>query len=165
MLCIPITADTNEKALQDVQETSQLADVIEIRLDYIANPDLEMLLRHRPKPIIATCRLTREGGGFDGPEEVRIKLLEQAVELGAEFVGIENDSIQQLQKRGKAKVIISYHNFKETPANLKEIYARLSNSTADIVKIVTTAKDITDNLKIFQLLEEVGGRHAEAPTS
>ena len=43
MLCIPITADTNEKALQDVQETSQLADVIEIRLDYIANPDLEML--------------------------------------------------------------------------------------------------------------------------
>jgi len=160
MLCIPITADTNEKALQDVQETSQLADVIEIRLDYIANPDLEMLLRHRPKPIIATCRPTREGGRFDGPEEVRIKLLEQAVELGAEFVDIEHDSIQQLHKRGKAKVIISYHNFKETPANLKEIYARLSDSTANIVKIVTTANDITDNLKVFRLLEEVGARHA-----
>ncbi|MFN3467880.1 MAG: shikimate dehydrogenase, partial [Candidatus Brocadiales bacterium] len=34
----------------------------------------------------------------------------------------------------------------------------LSDSTADIVKIVTTANDITDNLKVFQLLEEVGAR-------
>ncbi|HHT9155934.1 MAG TPA: shikimate dehydrogenase, partial [Candidatus Tripitaka sp. YC43] len=162
-LCIPITANTNEKALKEIQEASQLADVIEIRLDYIPHPDLERLLNHRPKPIIATCRPTREGGKFDGPEEVRIKLLEQAVELGAEFVDIEHDSVgaedfQPLQKRGKAKVIISYHNFKETPANLRDIYARLSDSTADIVKIVTTANDITDNLKIFQLLEEVNRR-------
>ena len=93
MLCIPITANTNEKALKDVQEASQLADVIEIRLDYISHPVLEKLLSHRPRPAIATCRPTREGGRFDGPEEVRIKLLEQAVELGAEFVDIEHDSV------------------------------------------------------------------------
>ncbi|HHT9132302.1 MAG TPA: shikimate dehydrogenase [Candidatus Tripitaka californicus] len=164
MLCTPIAANTTEKALQDAQEASQLADVIEIRLDYISHPDLKKLLAHRPKPIIATCRPTREGGRFEGPEEVRIKLLEQAVELGAEFVDIEHDSVGAenfqplLQKGGKAKVIISYHNFKETPANLKEIYARLSDSPADIVKIVTTANDITDNLKIFHLLEAVGAR-------
>jgi 3-dehydroquinate dehydratase/shikimate dehydrogenase len=156
MLCIPITADTNEKALQEIQQAARQADVVELRLDYISHPNLEKLLSHRLRPTIATCRPTREGGRFDGPEELRIRLLEEAAGLGAEFIDIEHDSIQQLHKRGKAKVIISYHNFKETPANLKEIYARLSDSTADIVKIVTTANDITDNLKIFQLLEEVG---------
>jgi 3-dehydroquinate dehydratase/shikimate dehydrogenase len=158
MPCIPITADTNEKALQDIKEAVQMADIIEIRLDYISRPDLGRLLGQRPKPVIATCRPTREGGRFDDTEELRIGLLETAAELGAEFIDIEHDSIQRLQKRGKAKVIISYHNFKETPTGLKEIYTRLSKSQADIVKLVTTANDITDNLKIFQLLEEVGAR-------
>ncbi|HHT9153322.1 MAG TPA: shikimate dehydrogenase [Candidatus Hypogeohydataceae bacterium YC40] len=160
MLCIPITADTNEKALQDIVQAggeghSRLADVIEIRLDYISHPDLERLLSHRPKPIIVTCRPTREGGKFDGPEEARIRLLEKAVELGAEFIDIEHDSIQHFRNRGKSKVIVSYHNFQETPDNLNEIYTRLSNSSADIVKIVTTAREITDNLNVFHLLEEV----------
>lgn len=177
MLCIPITADTNEKALQDIQRASELADVIEVRLDYIPYPDLVGAIHvvpeadspwrklplqpsSRPKPIIVTCRPTREGGKFDGPEEVRIGLLEKATELGADFIDIEHDSMEAkdfqplLQRKGKAKVIVSYHDFKETPTNLKEIYERLSNSKADIVKIVTTANDITDNLKIFHLLEE-----------
>jgi 3-dehydroquinate dehydratase/shikimate dehydrogenase len=117
---------------------------------------LPLLPASRPKPIIVTCRPSREGGRFEGPEEVRIGLLEKAAELGADFIDIEHDSIQQLKSRGKSSVIVSYHNFKETPTNLKGIYARLSKSQADIVKIVTTANDITDNLKIFHLLEEVG---------
>ncbi|MFN3467507.1 MAG: type I 3-dehydroquinate dehydratase, partial [Candidatus Brocadiales bacterium] len=38
MLCIPIIADTNKKAIQDIQQAAQLADVIEIRLDYMPDP-------------------------------------------------------------------------------------------------------------------------------
>ncbi len=158
MLCIPITANTNQEALQDIQKAVELADIIEVRLDYIEQPDLKELLRWRAsKPIIATCRPTRESGRFDGTEEVRLGILQEALRLGADFIDVEHDSIQQLhlpQTQRKSKVIVSYHNFKETPSDLSQIYERLSNTPADIVKIVTTAKDLLDNVKLFGLLEE-----------
>ena len=52
------------------------------------------------------------------------------------------------------KIIVSYHNFSETPDNLSEVYNKLSQSIADVIKIVTYANDITDNIKIYQLLHQ-----------
>lgn len=160
MICIPITANTVEDALRDMAEASEQADIVELRLDYIKNPDLELLLKKRTKPVIVTNRPVREGGKFYGSEEDRISLLKIAVKLQADFIDIEHDCIHTISKddlycnsSGKTRLIVSYHNFRETPDDVAAVYQKLSQSGADIVKIVTYAGDISDNIRIYRLLQ------------
>src|SRR3989339_1627141 len=158
MICIPIIANNLEDALHDMTEASKVADIVELRIDYIKNVDLKRLLEKRTKPVIVTNRPIREGGKFDGSEEERIALLKLAVRLQADYVDVEHDGIQHIRRdtvhRVPTKIIVSYHNFRETPGDLTDIYKRLSQSGADIVKIVTHANNITDNVRIYQLLQQ-----------
>ena len=158
MICIPIIANNLDDALHDMAEASKVADIVELRIDYIKNVDLKRLLEKRTKPVIVTNRPVREGGKFDGSEEERIALLKLAIRLQADYVDIEHDSIQHLcrdtELRVPTKIIVSYHNFRETPDDLTDIYKRLSQSGADIVKIVTHANSITDNVRIYRLLQQ-----------
>jgi 3-dehydroquinate dehydratase/shikimate dehydrogenase len=164
MLCVPITATTTEEFLMDMKAASELADIIELRLDYINNikvPDIETLIKAKARPVIATCRPKREGGRFTGSEDKRVALLERATDSGAEYVDIEHDVerslINKFRKKAGTKIIVSYHNFSETPADaeLKEIHQKLAGTGADVVKIVAFARNITDNLRIFSFLEGV----------
>ena len=115
-------------------------------------------MKKRTKPVIVTNRPIREGGRFNGSEEERIALLKLAIRLQADYVDVEHDSIQHIRRdtelRVPTKIIVSYHNFRETPDDLTDIYKRLSQSGADIVKIVTHANNITDNVRIYQLLQQ-----------
>ncbi|MBI5678373.1 MAG: shikimate dehydrogenase [Planctomycetes bacterium] len=158
MICIPIIANNLVDALHDMTEASKVADIVELRIDYIKDVDLKRLLEKRTKPVIVTNRPIREGGKFDGSEEERIALLKLAVRLQADYVDVEHDSIQHIRRdtvhRVPTKIIVSYHNFRETPNDLTDIYKRLSQSGADIVKIVTHANNITDNVRIYQLLQQ-----------
>ena len=161
MICIPIIANNHDDALHDMADASMVADIIELRIDYIKNVDLKRLLERRTKPLIVTNRPVREGGKFDGSEEDRIALLKLAIRLQADYVDIEHDSIQHLcgdtehrVPTSTTKIIVSYHNFCKTRDNLTDIYNRLSQSGADIVKIVTHANSITDNVRIYRLLQQ-----------
>ncbi|HHT9136280.1 MAG TPA: shikimate dehydrogenase [Candidatus Wunengus sp. YC60] len=158
MICIPIISNNLADALHDMAEASSIADLIELRIDYIKNVDLKCLLERRTKPVIVTNRPVREGGKFDGNEEDRIALLKLAIQLQADYVDIEHDSIKHLcrdtEHRVPTKIIVSYHNFRETPGDLTDIHKRLCQSGADIVKIVTHANNITDNVRIYRILQQ-----------
>jgi 3-dehydroquinate dehydratase/shikimate dehydrogenase len=159
MICIPITALTTGAALQDIQQAEQVADILELRIDYLADPDLKKLLTARKKPVIITNRKNDEGGKFPGTEAERIQLLEEAVRLGAEHIDLEwscgpkvLQHFKELTRETKTRIISSWHNFQETPKNLGELYTSIKSAGADIIKIVTHAKSINDNLKIFDLI-------------
>ena len=68
-------------------------------------------------------------------------MLQKAIELGADYVDVEFDSFRHITRRDSSKLIISYHNFKETPHNINEIYEDISQCKPDIVKVVTYAND------------------------
>jgi len=154
MLCIPITARDTESAILDMHRAAVLADVIELRLDYVPNPSLERIFAHRPPlPLIASCRPGREGGHFQGAEEERMGLLEKADRLGADYVDIEVESVGAF-RQGQAKLIVSHHDFGRTPAHLDSVLKRLKSVEADIVKLVTTAESITDNVRVLELLRD-----------
>ncbi len=92
----------------------------EVRLDYLENPDLPRLFRTHPGPVIATNRLAAEGGRWQGPEGERRRLLEEALDLGADFLDLElaADSAWRRdlwERRGQAKIILSWHDFSGTP--------------------------------------------------
>jgi 3-dehydroquinate dehydratase type I len=60
-----------------------------------------------------------------------------------------------------SRLIVSYHNFDETPADIDAVYDRVTALPAAVHKIVTRANTITDSLAIFKLLERarVEGKH------
>ena len=76
MICIPIIANNLVGALHDMTEASKVADIVELRIDYIKGVDLKRLLEKRTKPVIVTNRPVREGGKFNGSEEERIAAVE-----------------------------------------------------------------------------------------
>ncbi|MCP4265209.1 MAG: shikimate dehydrogenase [Candidatus Brocadiaceae bacterium] len=159
MICIPITAKSTEDTISEMASASKYADIVEIRLDYIQELDdaetcIEKSLKSKTRPVIITNRPEREGGKFNGNEHDRLRLLQKAIDLGADYVDIENDSVNQITRRGSSKIIVSHHNFKETPQNISNIYNDICQHKPDIVKIVTYANDITDNFRIFELLSD-----------
>ena len=157
MICIPIVGPTQSKSLQDIVAAEPLADILELRLDLMSDYDLDALLAASTKPCIVTNRTKREGGQFSGSEEERIVLLKQAMVAGAEYVDIETSTPKELlkpflQSERKSKVILSYHNFTDTPEETEHLYELMCGMPADILKIVTYARDINNNLALFNLI-------------
>ncbi len=155
MICIPIVSQTTEDAIKDMARAEEIADLTEIRADYIKNLDLEKILAARTKPVIVTITSKNENGRFEGTEKERTALLRQAVDLGADYIdiSIKCPELSDLIKYCKdTKSIVSYHNYDETSGNLQEISQKIERAGADIIKIATFAKKLSDNLKIFELI-------------
>jgi len=136
------------------------AQLVELRVDYIVRTvNLKRLLEGRPCPAIVTCRREQDGGNWKGTEQERITLLRTAIADGVDYVDIEEDVAGDIPRFGKTKRIISYHNFDETPENLREIHDRCCGQDPDIVKLATMANHPRDNLRMLQLISE-----SETPT-
>ena len=160
MICAPLAEPTLDAARRAMLRAAQRADLVEVRLDRLdALPRAEELaafLKDRPCPVIVTNRPKEQGGGQDWPDDVRLKTLQAAIELGADYVDVELDLADRIKERHRTRLIISYHNYTTTPLDLANIYSRIVRLGADVVKIVTTANSIVDNLRMFEVL-----RHAE----
>ena len=68
-------------------------------------------------------------------------------------------SPRRFRRFGKTKRIISYHNFRKTPDDLRELHARMAQLDPDIVKIATMANDPHDNVRMLEMMQE-----SEMPT-
>jgi 3-dehydroquinate dehydratase/shikimate dehydrogenase len=177
MICIPVTSRTNKDALRAIERSCLFADFIELRMDLIGGGHLAKLIaavreNSGAVKVIVTCRKKEEAARACAASRVKgavrntvekMALLKEAVELGADFIDIElaegSKAIQDLKslcakKGGKTKIIISYHNLKETPAliKLKKIFQQCAGFKPEVVKIVTTAKTREDNLAALNLI-------------
>jgi 3-dehydroquinate dehydratase / shikimate dehydrogenase len=148
-----------EQALADLESARPLADLFELRMDLIEGADLSKLLATASAPCIVTNRTKLEGGQFSGDEASRVAVLREAISAGADYVDIEvstpREFLQPLLEgdRGKSQLILSYHDFSKTPDRVEAFYEVMSELPGDnIIKIVTYAQDINDNLQIFKLL-------------
>lgn len=136
------------------------AELVELRVDYMRKrPDLGLMLKDRPTPVVVTCRRKADRGRWFGTEEQRQTILREAIISGAEYVDLEEDIAKSIRRYGKTKRIVSYHNFEETPLELYDIHRRMSQCDADIIKIVTMANSPADNVRILELVSS-----ADIPT-
>jgi 3-dehydroquinate dehydratase type I len=147
------------KAIEAIRKAASLADLVEIRADYLKEPELASLMEDRKKPFILTNRKKEEGGVFKGDEWERFRVLNEAVRSGADYVDVEiksNPSLLQdlIANRKGTRIILSFHDFKKTPSQkeLRMLYRRMSRLGADVVKIVTLARTWEDNLRVLSLI-------------
>jgi len=164
VICIPVVATTNEDALQQMGRCFLLADVAELRIDFIKEVELKDLLAHQKNRIMVTNRMKEEGGNFTGEERERIAFLNDAVTLGAGFVDIElrtRDDLREMlsdnitHHKRRSQLVISRHIFDGTPSyrELQDIFHECVAMGAHIVKIVTFANAVEDTLNILKLID------------
>ncbi|KAI6692533.1 hypothetical protein NL676_020243 [Syzygium grande] len=164
LLCTPLMGTTVNQMLIEMRKAKEIgADLVEIRLDCLRNfnplQDLEILIKQSPLPTLVTYRPVWEGGQYEGDEGKRQDALRLAMQFGAHYIDVElevahdfNNSIHG-KKPDNFKVIVSSHNFHNTPSAeaIGNLVARIQATGADIAKIATTALDITDCARIFQI--------------
>ncbi len=163
-ICAVITEETMEAARAALREAAACADLAEVRLDYLRDFDftdpqsLKKLLEDKTIPVIITCRARSEGGRQMVAEDVRLRLLVEGAQW-AEWCDIEYSSFDRVASLSPdySRMIISYHNFSETPADLENIYAKLSLLPAAVCKIATQANDFADSMTILRLLDRAHG--------
>lgn len=155
MICVSIGRSRHKHVLLEHRHLcEQGAQMVELRLDYISTRvNMNRLLGDRPCPVIVTCRRAEDGGKFSGDEDQRMRLLREAIALGVEYVDLEDDVAGSVPRYGKTKRIISHHNFRNTPADLEGLHAKLSKLDPDVVKIATMAQHPGDNLRMLELVK------------
>ncbi len=167
-ICAAVPARTlSELSLLTRKAQDAGSDLIEIRLDYLDARDMQKIdtlkemVDEISVPLIATSRQQKQGGQLDQKEEQRISILLQCAQLGFKFVDLElttdnlQSAIKTIRKHG-AKTIVSFHDFEKTPTMLemKKIIKAEMNTGAEVCKLVTTARDITDNIECLLLTKK-----------
>ncbi|MBA7653980.1 Catabolic 3-dehydroquinate dehydratase [subsurface metagenome] len=151
MICVAISDKSIEKCLAILD----VVDMAEIRLDLtdFGIEEIDRIFAH-PTPQVATCRPEKKG-----PQN-QLKRLIAAIRAGASYVDIEveasrkqRETIIDIAREYRCKVIISYHNFDETPG-LRELYKivdKCYDLGADIAKVATYSKSGADSARLLSL--------------
>ena len=156
---LSLTYDDLAKVLPLLPEIEGGADALEVRADLLASFEVEtvseqisLLLSHSALPIIFTVRSQVQGGKFPDAEEAdQVALLAQAARLGCHFIDIElsigEERREELQEAIRPSLaLVSHHDPKRELSwdALERKIVEASRSGADVVKIVTMAKEVDD---------------------
>lgn len=182
-ICAPLVAGSVDAL---VEETAAVAekepDLLEWRVDFfdsIADTDqvLEAAWRIRQAapgiPLLFTRRSRREGGQpIDLAEDSVLDLYHAVCKSGlVALVDYEmgNDPehvsrVRNLSRRCGVKLVLSYHNFQETPpvADLVAKFRMAAEMDADVAKVAVMPRQIDDVLAVFSATLQ-GSREAGIP--
>jgi len=159
MLCVSLKKKSVEELLASLKKLS----FAEIRLDdlFVTPKELRVIFGGKTKTI-ATCRPEHPGkSGFTRTEDERLELLTNAVLCGANYVDIDLETPEDYKrtlfetaKKNNCFVIMSYHNYEETPSQkeLEHIVNKCARFKPDIIKIACLANSPKDPLRILALL-------------
>jgi len=169
-LCVAIQAGSPAELMERAEAALADSKFLELRLDSLPKPLAalpkvkEFLDSHRDATVIATCRRKQFGGSFDGALRAELEVLTKAAEAGCQIVDLEVESAEEaaprqldqlrahLRAAGTA-LLVSFHDFTRTKG-LEQAAERIEAFRPEFVKVVATAKSLTDNLAMLKLIEE-----------
>ena len=169
-LCVAVQADTPAQLFERASVALSDTNFLELRLDSVRRPvDALPLLKqfaaaHPEAAILATCRRVPHGGGFRGDLADELGTLHRAAENGARILDLEIESAEEAGpevvetfrgwlRKSNARLLISFHDFSNSD-RIDEAVARINVFQPDIVKVVVTAKRLTDNMAVLHMLEQ-----------
>jgi 3-dehydroquinate dehydratase/shikimate dehydrogenase len=140
------------------------ADWIELRFDrWPRGDDLGELVATVDLPVIATCRVPRDGGFFDGPRDDRRELLQRAIDAGAAGVDLEDWESWQPRPGPRLRLVIrSAHGLTGLPRDLHEVRERLFAMGGQVAKLAFAVPDLADAAPLLELLSATD--HGREPT-
>jgi 3-dehydroquinate dehydratase/shikimate dehydrogenase len=169
-ICIALGLPDVPALLDHARQEAEAGEVfLEFRLDFLSQPRqgaeaIRGFLEQFPDCIVlVTCRRHQNHGRFNGSIEEQLAILDLAVRNGAHAIDVEIETAESAldrlhQFRGRAYVIVSYHNYEATPP-LDLIVGRMIHVPADAYKIVTTARKPSDNLRVLAAARALPKQH------
>lgn len=174
MICTTI----QNKSAEQILEALTQCEMAEIRLDRcdLSAKEIEDVFSS-DVPLVATCRIAEIAATEPSlqelaPQSREIKAaqiaerrLVRAIEAGARYVDVELEAPKQMSKRVHSAAhengtifIRSYHDFEGTDSleALKALVEKCQYHGADIVKIVTTARNAEDVDRVMSLYAQGG---------
>lgn len=161
LICVPVIGKSFPEALHQILAAKEDADLFELRMDCLRGADRQEVLKlisHMGKPFILCLRRQEEGGFFEGSEEERLRKWIALSVLKPSYIDIEfsvsDHFLDQIRKyySGSA-LILSYHDFNETPQDLPELLSRMQSRKADLYKIAAMANSSLDGMRMLELLK------------
>jgi len=171
-LCVSIPADSPAELIQRAEAALADSRVLEFRLDSLPKPVAalskvkEFLEGRRDVSAIATCRRKEFGGSFKGSLKAELEVLTAAAEAGCQIIDLEIESAEEASKKVLegfraglevvgAALLISSHDFTRTKKleGLEQEAERVEAFEPDFVKVVSTARSLTDNLAVLKMIE------------
>ena len=149
-ICSVVKGGNLKEFLKNLDRVQEVSEMVELRIDLIkgiTEKDLEIVKDKTKKTAILTCR----------KKEIFFK----ALELGFDFIDVDLEMLERdpafakaMAGKVKKKFIISYHDFKKTPAQkfLHELVLKIKKHHPDIIKIATMVTKDDDNLNLFRLI-------------
>ena len=170
-VCVPVCVRRADELRPSVARAAEFADVVELRLDCLEEAQLTDALSRLPSlldetqlPFIITYRPRGQGGGRDASPDERLSLWRSLPERlrgvtgrGRLFVDLELDLLESADAGSLGelfqsfRVICSHHDFRETPADLEELFGRMARTRAEILKVAARANSITDCVEVLRL--------------
>lgn len=165
-MCVAIQGGSPAELLDRAESASKDFKFLELRLDSLSKPAnapaylKQFLGEHKDVTVIATCRRKSHGGSFDGPLAAELDILMKAAQAGCQIVDLEVESAEEAKpaqisklRAAGAALLISFHDFSRTK-NLGQAADRIEAFKPDFVKVVSTARNLVDNLAILRLIED-----------
>ncbi len=172
-ICVAIQAATPAEMIARAEAALRESKFLEFRLDSLDRPDAVLttlrrfLAENKNVTAIATCRRKPNGGNFSGTLVEELEILRKAVRDGCGMVDLEIESAEEAApaefdklrgalRRADAELIVSFHDFSRTRL-LNRAADRIAAFDPDIVKVVSTAQTLEDNLAVLRLIENHAG--------
>lgn len=153
MLCVPIKKKAITALIKESDKAHKIADIIEVWFDELSgkinDEVVRKILKKNRKPIIY-----KSTGNLKNIKTV----LKNKIAFIDLDIATSQKTIKYIKKNfPKTKIIISYHNFKETPdtKKLRNMARKIHSKGADIIKLATYAKTISDGFRILAFLQEL----------
>lgn len=143
-ICTPVIGKTLNEFLKNLDQVQGVSEMVELRVDQINDlreQDLRLIRKKTIKESIFTSRK---------------KIILKALNLGFDYIDVELSLISNLDlsKRGKTKIILSFHDFEKTPHvnKLISIVNRMREYNVELLKIATVVNEDQDIKNLFQIL-------------
>ena len=162
-ICVSIGAKTIRELSSSINKALDLSDFLEIRFDFLEQSDFSSAIKITDfvkLRSVFTLRPLKEYGEFRGNEIERIEILKKLYDAHPMFLDVEYDTITNNTSlnnylENKSNVLISWHNFFNTPSD--EYLEKKINEMkkfSNNIKLVTMAKNITDSFRLLNLYEK-----------
>ena len=149
------------KSLEEAQGIDAMryidADIIEWRADFLPK---EAILQVAPaifekfagRELLFTLRTRAEGGEIDLDSAEYVQIIKDVAQLyQPEYIDFEYFSHKDVfeEMLDFPNLVLSYHNFQETPENMMEILSELTTLTPKVVKVSVMAHTEQDVLDLM----------------
>lgn len=146
-----------------------LADIIEWRADYLQKSDILdaasiIFKKFKDQKILFTIRTSREGGNITLSNEEYVDLIKVVNKIySPDFIDFEYFSYKECydELKGFSNLVLSYHNFNETPKNLKNIFKEMSDLSPYVVKVAVMPESNQDVLELMNVTRGFKNQYPE----